>query len=75
MPTIDIPIPQELPAPLPPFLTKSNCVLLFHHWNLGGKHFLSKLVAAGTLHFKPRPHMRGDVTKSEDVVKLYLSLQ
>lgn len=73
--TIEIPIPKELAAPLPPFLTKANCVVLFQYWNLGGKNFLSKLIAAGTLHFKPRPHTRGEITKSEDVIKLYLSLQ
>lgn len=73
--TIDIPIPADLPAPLPPFLTKADCVLLLRHWRLGGKDYLTKLIAAGTLHFEKRPHCeRGSRVKSEAMINLYLSL-
>lgn len=76
MTQITIPIPPGLPAPLPPFLTKTDCVQLLQHWNLGGKHYLSKLIAAGTLHFEPLPHgERGTVTKSKEIINFYLSLQ
>lgn len=75
MPPISIPIPPALPVPLPPFLTKGDCVLLLQHWRLGGKDYLTKLTSAGTLKFIQRPHtQRGDVVSSTAMIEFYKSM-
>lgn len=71
---MNIPVPDTIPIPLPPFLTKTDVARLFQHWRLGGRYYLNLLVAAGELQFKPRPHIRGEVITSEKIVEFYQSL-